>query len=27
LASMHRDAQTARVKGIEREIAVHALRG
>jgi hypothetical protein len=26
LASMHRDAQTARVKGIEREIAAHALR-
>jgi class 3 adenylate cyclase len=27
LASMHREAQSVRVKGIEREIAVHALRG
>ena len=26
LASMRRAAQTVRVKGIEREIAVHALR-
>ena len=26
LAAMRRDAQIVRVKGIEREIAVHALR-
>ncbi len=26
LAAMRCDAQTVRVKGIEREIAVHALR-